>query len=823
MARQLIALLAFVVAAPAALAAQGSATSGMVATITTQSGSVKLPGVSLTVTAGSGRIVASAVSDDEGLCRLPGLTPGVYEVRAALQGLDDAMARVRVEPGRDVTVRLDLAVSRISDHVEVIGGRDAAPPSVAAGLGDRGVLNSRTIDDLPIAGNNVLGALQLFAGIINGPGGMSIEGGRSNQSGLQIGMAAQTDSATGTPLFLLPAGAVDSIEFLPNPYAVEFGRFSSGVTVINTKRAAEAWRAALNTPDFSLRQRRGAPWALDGVQSFSPRASAGGPLIKERLFLEESAQATYQVSDVISRPADQTRVTTALSSFSRLDATVSPRESITGTVNLFSSSTTDATLNTFNSPDVAADLHNALLTGNIVARSTLSSGLVAESTVQVTRFDINVGGHGTAPMVLAPSGNSGNFFNRQRRATGTLQWAEVATWAPAWSGAPHLFRFGFDVIRSALDGTSNSSTVDVRRDDGTLARRLVFNGPASQTVASTDVAAFAQDRVQPASRLLLEFGGRVDRDGVLGRTNATPRVGAVWLLNKQGSALLRGGFGLFYERTPLVVGGFDHFETTTDTRYGEDGVTVARSPVVFTHAVSPDLGTARSATWNVSYEQRVTPAWSFHAGVLDRQGHRELIVEPVVPVVNTMSGEWLLTSAGRSSYRAADVTVRYAPRPALDVNATYVRSSASANLNAYATFFDNIRWPIIGTDAYAPTSSNAPHRFIAHARALVGERWLLSSIVEVHSGFPYSAVNAMLDWAGARNQAYHLPTVALVDVGVERKVKFFRWRPFVGLRVYNALNAFAPSEVQANLSSAAFGSFYNSQPRRFRVQVNFFR
>jgi hypothetical protein len=157
------------------------------------------------------------------------------------------------------------------------------------------------------------------------------------------------------------------------------------------------------------------------------------------------------------------------------------------------------------------------------------------------------------------------------------------------------------------------------------------------------------------------------------------------------------------------------------------------------------------------------------------------------------------------------------------VNATYVRSSASANLNAYATFFDNIRWPVIGTDAYAPTSSNAPHRFIAHARALLRDRWLLSSIVEVHSGFPYSAVNDMLDWVGARNQNHHFPAVALVDIDIERRVKFFRWRPFVGLRVYNALNAFAPVEVQANLSSAAFGSFYNSQPRRFRLQLNFFK
>jgi hypothetical protein len=819
MHRQVLGIPVFLLALHAALAAQGSPTGAVVAAVTTQNGSVKLPGVTCTVTAG-GRIVASDVTDDEGVCRLAGLAPGVYEVHAALQGLDEARASVNIEPGRDAVMRLDLAVSRISDHVEVVGGGDAAPPTVAATLGDKSVLTRRTIDDLPIAGNSVLGALQLFAGVINGPGGVSIEGGRSNQSGLQIGMAAQTDSTTGTPLFLLPPDAVDSIEFLPNPYAVEFGRFSSGVTVINTRRAADAWHVALNAPDFSLRQRRGAPWAVEGIQSFIPRMSAGGPLIKDRLFLEESAQVRYQVDDVISRPPDQTRVGTAVSSYSRLDAIVSPRESLIGTANVFSSTTSDATLSTFNGPDVAADLHNALATGSIVAHSTLADGLVAESTFQATRFDVNVGGHGTAPMVLEPSGNSGDFFNRQRRATGTLQWAEAATWAPVWHGTAHLVRFGLDLMRSAFDGTSDSSSVQVRRDDGTLARSLVFSGPVSQTVVGTDVAAFAQDRVQLASRLLLEFGGRVDRDSVLGRTNSTPRIGAVWLLNRQGSALLRGGFGLFYERTPSVAGAFDQFETTTDARYAADGVTLLGPAQVLTHVAAPDLATARSATWNLSYEHRLTPAWSLHAGVLDRQGTHELIVQPVV---NATSAELLLTSDGRSSYRGADVTVRYAPRPQFDVNATYVRSSAYADLNAYATFFDNIRGPVIGADAYAPTASNAPHRLIAHARALVRDTWLLSSIVEVHSGFPYSAVTDTLDWAGARNLDYHFPTVALVDVDIERKVKFFKWRPFVGLRVYNALNAFVPTEVQANLSSAAFGSFYNSQPRRFRVQVNFFK
>lgn len=165
--------------------------------------------------------------------------------------------------------------------------------------------------------------------------------------------------------------------------------------------------------------------------------------------------------------------------------------------------------------------------------------------------------------------------------------------------------------------------------------------------------------------------------------------------------------------------------------------------------------------------------------------------------------------------------MRYSPGPRLELSGTYVRSSARANLNAYTAFFDNVRWPIIGTDAHAPVASHTPHRLVAHTRTVFGTRWLVSSIVEAHSGFPYSATNDMLDWVGPRNEGYHFPTLVLLDLDVEHKFTFLKGKPWIGLRAYNALNRFTPTEVQSNLSSAAFGSFYNSYSRQIRLQVRF--
>src|SRR5207248_1544240 len=118
-----------------------------------------------------------------------------------------------------------------------------------------------------------------------------------------------------------------------------------------------------------------------------------------------------------------------------------------------------------------------------------------------------------------------------------------------------------DFMRSEYDGTSVSRDVSIDRTDGSLARRLDFPDMTSaQRVRSTDVALFAQDRFQPGARWYTEFGLRVDRDGVFERFNVTPRAGAAWLLNDAGTSVIRGGVGLFYERTPSMAGAFDQFE-----------------------------------------------------------------------------------------------------------------------------------------------------------------------------------------------------------------------------------------------------------------------
>src|SRR5262249_12137797 len=303
-----------------------------------------------------------------------------------------------------------------------------------------------------------------------------------------------------------------------------------------------------------------------------------------------------------SRPEDEPRTTHWFSSFTRVDANISPKHSMVVTGGFFPSVTELASLGTFTPPEAAVDVHEHVNHGTATERAVWSDALVSESTLQLRSYRAEVVPQGSAPMQLAPDTTFGNFFNTQTRTPGTIQLIQTLSGSASGPTGLHLFKFGVDLLANKYDGTSDSRPLLILRADGTLTRRLDFLGPSRQMLHTTDVAFFAQDRVQPNTRWYAEYGARVDRDGIVARWKGTPRVGAALLLNRSGSSVLRGGVGLFYERTPSAAGAFGQFETFTDTRFNTDGVTPLSAGVPFPHITASPLRTARSATWDISYE-----------------------------------------------------------------------------------------------------------------------------------------------------------------------------------------------------------------------------
>src|SRR5262245_42797649 len=290
------------------------------ATVTTQA-TIPLGGVVVSLSRDTTE-VASGVTDADGKVTFEQLAPGNYTLVVASQGFDTLRSNVVVAANVANTVTLDLRISTITDTVDVVAPTTLVPSTGT--LTPAEGLTSRELEELS-PGGGLQSALRLLASVIEVPGGVAIKGGRPNQAAVQLGPGAFVDPATGLSQVTLPDDAIDSVTVLPNPYAVEYGRFSSGLVLIQTRRATDVWKTRINKLEPSFRTERGEPLNIDGISSFTPRLETGGPLIKNRLFLQQAVQFRYRTSEVPSRPQSELKKSYRFSSFTRADANLSPK------------------------------------------------------------------------------------------------------------------------------------------------------------------------------------------------------------------------------------------------------------------------------------------------------------------------------------------------------------------------------------------------------------------------------------------------------------------------------------------------------------------
>jgi hypothetical protein len=819
----LLCLAAQLVGVSAARAASGPAvsdTAELHGSITTQSGAVYLPGAVVSVVdAQSGSTVAETTTDGTGKYSIADLKPGTYNVRAVLDGFTEVLKQsVHILAGRPNELSLDLVIARIAETVTVAGGKRELPLEASPTLTTEGGI---ALEIGPIRGDNFEALLPALPGVVRTPDGhVSIKGGSATQSSVQVNAANVTDPSTGNLGFDLPNDAVESVDVQTNPYAAEYGRFSSGVTTLNTTRGGPSWSITPNGFFPRFYRAKDNWWDITGIRSFRPRVAVGGPIVKDKVFLFENVLYRYFRTPVPDLPGDQYTRASEVKTFSRLDFNASPRNLFNVTVATFPQQVDFANVNTWNLTPVSTNFRQGGFNVAASDRATLSGSQLLESTVAIKQYNVRVLGQGPADMMVTPEGNQGNYFNRQTRRSTTYQWVESLTMTVKGPTGEHLVKLGTDVLQVGYDGTSSSSPVEVMRENGTLVQRIVFGPMTTQHVTSTEAAVVAQDHWRVNDRVAFEIGGRIDRDGVLRRTNLTPRMGAVIGLQPEGRTVLRGGVGLFYERTPLNVGAFESFETRTVTSYAADGLTPLTTPLLLVNRFGPDLQTPYSRIWNAELDHRLNDHWSFKVNHLERDGHHEFIVDPLLQATTS---EIVLTTTGESRYRETEFGVRFAPSEHNETTVSYVRSHGTADLNTFDQYFGNNRDPLIRPNQYGPITTDTPNRLLIRGSYLLPWKIQFDPLIDIRNGFPYSALADDQSYVGQRNGAGRFPTFASFDFSASRPVKIWKYRATIGVRLFDATGRFNPRDVQQNLASPNFGRFFNGVPQDFQTFVEFSR
>jgi hypothetical protein len=155
--------------------------------------------------------------------------------------------------------------------------------------------------------------------------------------------------------------------------------------------------------------------------------------------------------------------------------------------------------------------------------------------------------------------------------------------------------------------------------------------------------------------------------------------------------------------------------------------------------------------------------------------------------------------------------------------ASYVRSSAFADLNSYDLFFGNPRTPLVRPNEYSRSPIDAPNRLLVRGTLTLPGNLQILPVYEIHNGFPYSLVNQDQQFVGLRNEAGRFPLFQSLDLAVQRPFRFHEIKLRLGLRLYNALGNENPRDFQSNIDAINAGGFFNPIDRRFGLTIWFDR
>ena len=770
---------------------------------------------------------------EQGKFEFTGLIPGGYDLTCAALGYEPVVEKdisiseseppfIQVVLPREEVVRQQIDVKEKSPAVSL---ETTAPPSA---------INSGQLRTLPLAEQKFLAALPLVPGVIRTPDGkINIKGVTENQGMLLIDSAETVDPVTGSFSIQVPIDAVESVEVQKTAYQAQYGRFTGGLTSVQTKAPLDRWNWELN--DF-LPSPRIEGGHIVGIQDDSPRLSFTGPILKDKLTFSQ-----YTVYDINNQPVrglawpNNEIKQRGFESFSDLYYVASPQNLVTANLKIFPLRRQYANIDSFLQQTASSDYGQSGFSVGATDRYMLSSGGVLTSLFQYTDFDSYAHGQGSQDMILTPDNWDGNWFNAWTRAG--RQQELLQDYQPGtknWAGR-HTLKVGGDLIHRSYSDNSRSHPVQLVRPDGPLAEQITFQGAGVLRAQDSELSLFAQDHWTVNDHLGLDYGGRFSGQTLGARAAFAPRLGLAYSPGRNGKTILRSGVGLFYDRLPLLAGDFTQNLTRVVTYYDTQGIPTGPPTVLQNfYQKKDDNGiivpsnnrldsTPFNLTWNVELDQEIRPNVIARVNYLSSRSCDEFIVNPLE---NAPSGSlMLLSNTGSSHYHELETTLRFKVRENADINVSYVSSVARGDLNTLSSVFVPFEQPVIRPNSFSTLPSNVPNRLVTWGRLKLPWDITAGPVLDLHTGFPYSAVDVLQNYVGTPN-SLRFPTYFSLDLQLSKDFRM-RWIPWAknhkfrgAIRIFNLTDHGNFRDVHNNLTSAYFGQFTGFQHRFYDVSLD---
>jgi hypothetical protein len=778
-----------------------------------------LPGIVVTLSSDRlGDKKIQSVSDMEGQYEFPGLIAGEYTVTVEFSGFKKYEKKLSVQIEATVEHNILLQPLPLSESVTVTDDRTDAVKTEST---TPSVITNQALRDAPLIDQKFQDALPLLPGVVRGPdGNLNIKGTHPTQSGILVSSLNVTDPVTGAPAIELPLEAVDTVQVYSNPYSSEFGKFTGAVTTIETRSGSNDLRYLITGTLPRPRWRDG---KLFGIGAATPRIAVGGPIKKDKLFFFQSVEYRFVRTNVPSlEELDESQrdiKRESFDSFSRLDYVVNNNNRLTASFSIFPQKIDYFNLNTFNPSDTTANFHQRGWFLAFNEQATFKSGALLQSSFSVKQFDGDIFGNSSGFYQITPDRNFGGWFDRQHRESRRYELLEVFNFAPLKARGTHSFKTGVNFSRTSFHGTDTSKEVAIRDAIGLPRQVINFIGSGVLERDQDEFTTFVQDKWLVNSHVVFDLGLRYDRDSIGKNNNLAPRLGFVVTPTDSDRTVVRGGVGIFYDKIPLNVGSFEQYQSLrvdTVVNVNTEFMGVVRR--LLQNTAPEHLENPYSLAWNVQLDHQLNQRLLLRLGYEDRNTRRDFVLEPTTNAL-------LLRNNGRSRYRELQAMGRFRFQEGRNIYLSYVRSEARGNLNDFNTYFGNLKHPVIRPDQYGKQPFDTPNRLLFWGEFAVPFNIVLSPVVDWHSGFPFSIVDENQDFVGPRNDGGRFPQLLTLDLLVMKALKIrFRGKEYkgrAGFTIFNITNHWNPRDVQNNLGSEQFGTFFNSPGRSVRLKFEF--
>ena len=311
---------ALALAAPAAFAQ--STTGGIFGQVPTA------PGQTVVVTSDTG-LSREVPVDDRGRYSAGQLPLGTYTVSLRSNGQTvDTRNNIVLKVGAGTEVSFISSAANAQDLSGMTVSASALAKIDVSSIDSRTVVTSEQLAKLPLGRNSEAIAL-LAPGVVNNGGNfkgatgnslVSFGGSAASENAYYVNGFATTDPLQGFGGLSLPYGAIEQQEVYTGGYSAQYGRSDGGVINVVGKRGTNEWHFGaqiLWEPAFARASQRNryyenglpaspragnlyAPDSENGSDSTTVSAYAGGPLIKDKLFVFVAAEYERQQGNTVN-------------------------------------------------------------------------------------------------------------------------------------------------------------------------------------------------------------------------------------------------------------------------------------------------------------------------------------------------------------------------------------------------------------------------------------------------------------------------------------------------------------------------------------------